>query len=63
MNRRDFIAINAATSAGVVLPSFLSKPSFTMNKNYELKIMATNWGFSGTTDEFCAKAIELLKPT
>jgi sugar phosphate isomerase/epimerase len=27
-----------------------------MNKNYELKIMATNWGFDGTTDQFCAKA-------
>ena len=26
-----------------------------MNKNYELKIMATNWGFGGTMDAFCAK--------
>src|SRR5678809_1752093 len=26
-----------------------------MNKNFELKIMATNWGFDGTTDAFCAK--------
>ena len=41
-----------------------------MNKNFELKIMATNWGFSGTLDEFCAKAkregydgIEIWWPT
>ncbi|HJS56016.1 MAG TPA: TIM barrel protein [Chitinophagaceae bacterium] len=27
-----------------------------MNKKYELKIMATNWGFDGNTDSFCAKA-------
>ena len=27
-----------------------------MNKNFELKIMATNWGFNGSIDEFCAKA-------
>ncbi len=27
-----------------------------MNKNYELKIMATNWGFEGTLDAFCTKA-------
>ena len=27
-----------------------------MSKDYELKIMATNWGFNGTTDEFCVKA-------
>ena len=27
-----------------------------MNKNFELKILATNWGFQGTTDQFCAAA-------
>jgi sugar phosphate isomerase/epimerase len=27
-----------------------------MNKNYELKILATNWGFSGSYDSFFAKA-------
>ena len=26
-----------------------------MNKNFELKILATNWGFNGTIDEYCAK--------
>lgn len=26
-----------------------------MNKNFELKVLATNWGFTGTTSEFCSK--------
>src|SRR2546423_13617137 len=26
-----------------------------MNKNFELKILATNWGFPGTLEEYCAK--------
>jgi sugar phosphate isomerase/epimerase len=59
-NRRKFIKTSAAGSAALFLSSVeslsLPKPFFSMSKNYELKIMATNWGFSGTTDEFCAKA-------
>ena len=27
-----------------------------MNKNFELKIMATNWGFPGSIDDYCALA-------
>lgn len=27
-----------------------------MNKDFELKILATNWGFQGTLEEYCAKA-------
>ena len=26
-----------------------------MNTNFKLKILATNWGFPGTVDEYCAK--------
>ena len=26
-----------------------------MNKSFELKILATNWGFGGTIDEYCSK--------
>jgi sugar phosphate isomerase/epimerase len=60
-NRRKFIKTSTAGSAALLLSSLDSfsqshKPSFAMNKNYELKIMATNWGFRGTLDEFCAKA-------
>ncbi len=59
-DRRKFIKTTAAGSAALFLSSLetfslTNKPSFTMNKNYELKIMATNWGFDGTMDAFCAK--------
>ena len=59
--RRKFLQQSASAGAAMMLTSFekissSTQPSFTMNSNYELKIMATNWGFSGTTDEFCAKA-------
>jgi sugar phosphate isomerase/epimerase len=59
-NRRKFIKTSAAGSAALFLSSMETfsqshKSSFSMNKNYELKIMATNWGFRGTLDEFCAR--------
>ena len=31
------------------------KPNFTSNKNFELKIFNTDWGFDGSRDAFCAK--------
>ncbi len=74
-DRRKFIKTTAAGSAALFLSSLetfslTNKPSFTMNKNYELKIMATNWGFDGTMDAFCAKVkkegydgVELWWPT
>jgi hypothetical protein len=60
-NRRKFIQTSATATAALMFSSLdkissATQPSFTMNKNYELKIMATNWGFDGTTDQFCAKA-------
>ena len=27
-----------------------------MNKNFEVKVLATNWGYPGTLDDYCAKA-------
>src|ERR1700752_4468 len=60
-NRRKFLAVSTSAATAVMFSSIekissLTQPSFSMNKDYELKIMATNWGFNGTTDEFCAKA-------
>ena len=26
-----------------------------MNKNFELKLLATNWGFDGSIDVYCDK--------
>lgn len=59
-DRRKFIKASAAGSAALLLSSLESfslsdKPPLTMNESYKLKIMATSWGFQGTTDAFCAK--------
>ena len=32
-----------------------SKSISTMNNKFELKLLATNWGFHGSIDEYCAK--------
>src|SRR5688572_20405380 len=59
--RRKFIKTTATGSAALLLSSLETfsipfKPGSTVNKNYELKILATNWGFDGSIDAFCAKA-------
>jgi sugar phosphate isomerase/epimerase len=59
-NRRKFIKTSAAGSAALFLSSLqtfssTAKTNFTVNKNYELKILATDWGFDGSRDAFCAK--------
>jgi sugar phosphate isomerase/epimerase len=60
MQRRNFIKTSVSASTGLLLSSLQSsaaeKPPFVQNKNFELKIMATNWGFRGTVDDFCASA-------
>src|SRR5678815_4111585 len=74
-NRRKFLQKSTSATAALMLSSLdkissVTQPSFTINKNYELKIMATNWGFDGSTDAYCAKAkkegydgIEIWWPT
>ena len=74
-DRRTFILSSATASAAMFLSSLetfaiANKPSFSKNSRYELKIMATNWGFDGSMDEFCAMAkkegydgVELWWPT
>jgi sugar phosphate isomerase/epimerase len=61
LNRKDFIQLASASATAMIIDPFESissspKPSFSMNKNFELKILATNWGYAGTMDEFCAAA-------
>jgi hypothetical protein len=58
LNRRKFIK---RTSGALLLPSLdaLAKtysPPVQVNANFKLKILATNWGFNGSMDAFCAKA-------
>src|SRR5436190_23148357 len=74
MNRRNFIELSASSTAALMfsLDAFSSshKTNFTVNNNFELKILATNWGFNGSIDEYCAKVkqegyngIEIWWPT
>jgi sugar phosphate isomerase/epimerase len=57
MNRRNFLTTASTTAA--MLASPLASISETMKTpvapGYQLIILATNWGFQGTHDEFCAK--------
>ncbi len=55
MNRRKFIESTMATTLFASLESY-AKPLFTEGGASGLKILATNWGFEGNTDSFCAKA-------
>lgn len=58
-SRRNFIKLSA-TAAGMFysLDEFAAtdKPLFKQNGKFSLLLMATNWGFNGTIDEFCAAA-------
>lgn len=62
MNRRTFIAQSTLVGSSFLLTNPVSalhmKPAFTIPSDFSLKIMATNWGFQGTWDKFCAKAKE-----
>ncbi|HVX51292.1 MAG TPA: sugar phosphate isomerase/epimerase [Chitinophagaceae bacterium] len=75
MNRRNFIELSASSASALMLASLQSfassnKPDFTMNKDFKLKVLATNWGFNGTLDEYGAQVkkegydgIEIWWPT
>ena len=75
MNRRNFLQTSSSATTALWLSSlelFASahKPNLSMNNNFELKLLATNWGFKGTLDEYCAKVkkdgydgIEIWWPT
>ncbi len=60
-NRRDFLKLTGLTTSATLLSSLESfstepQPIVPTNGNYKLKVLATNWGFDGTIDAFCAKA-------
>lgn len=60
-NRKKFIQTTSTATAALLIASMdaLAEsviPAFTMDKNFELKILATNWGFDGGLDAYCAKA-------
>jgi len=73
--RRKFVQLSSVATASAIISSLDSfaltnKPDFTMNAGFQLKVLATNWGFEGSLDEYCAKAkkegydgIEIWWPT
>jgi len=60
LNRRDFLGISVSAGTAMLLPvsEILPTPfkSANVDKQFSLKILATNWGFQGSTDQFCAAA-------
>lgn len=56
-SRRRFL--RTSIEAALLLSSLKTiasiKPPLSMNQKFELKLLATNWGFNGTLDEYCAK--------
>ena len=61
VNRREFLGWSASAGTGLLLSSLDAfaipmKAAGNPANPFELAIMGTNWGFTGTTDEFCGKA-------
>lgn len=60
INRRRFLQTTTSTSTALLLSSLNSfafpLPDIDTDSNFKLKFLATNWGFAGTLDEYCAKA-------
>ncbi len=60
LDRRTFIKSTVTSSAALLLTSETfpasTKKQVKVPVNFAIKIMATNWGFDGTSEQFCAKA-------
>ncbi len=61
MKRRTFLRNSGLATGGLVLPAWEQELQAATSKTaaapgYQLKVLATNWGFDGTMDAFCAKA-------
>jgi sugar phosphate isomerase/epimerase len=60
LNRRNFLQTTGTATTALLLSTgelFASSPktNSTMHPDFKLKLLATNWGFPGTIDEYCAK--------
>lgn len=58
-SRRQFLTATTAAGAALIMNPLesLAKPDgVKAAQGFSLTVMATNWGFAGTWDEFCAKA-------
>ena len=52
IHRRNFLKQSAVLGVASLLPSF----AHSMAPGFRLLMLATNWGFPGTIDEFCKRA-------
>ncbi|HTB25234.1 MAG TPA: TIM barrel protein [Puia sp.] len=60
MNRRNFLQTSGSATTAMLLASLEGiasshSPNLTMNDTFKLKLLATNWGFPGSLEEYCAK--------
>ncbi len=60
IDRRTFLAQSAVAGSHLLMRPWTSDrhAPFTIPSDFSLKVMATNWGFQGSMDDFCAKAKE-----
>lgn len=73
MKRRHFLQTTTSATTALMLSSlntFAKPQQANMGTNFQLKVLATNWGFDGTMDQYCAKVkqegydgIEIWWPT
>ena len=58
-NRRTFIKQSGALASGLWMASLEQyipePPNFSKNAGFNLLVLATNWGFNGSMDEYCSR--------
>ncbi len=54
-SRKQFIAQTTLAATGVLLDAYAQPLMATVREGYQLKILATDWGFPGTLDKYGAK--------
>jgi hypothetical protein len=60
--RRTFLKSTSSLTTGLVMSRLKAfaqdKPAFLLPQDFAVKILATNWGFEGSSEAFCKKAKE-----
>ena len=61
-NRRNFLQTSTSATTALLLASLdvfaTPQKNNQMNTGFQLKVLATNWGYQGTIDAYCAKVKE-----
>jgi sugar phosphate isomerase/epimerase len=56
MNRRDFIKRTSVASSLLMASEAFAKPNLSIPADFKLTMLATNWGFEGSMEDFAKKA-------